>query len=48
MMPGHGIDLVVAVDLECGYLAKVFFSGAVGRHTKPFYPGRWAPQRHEA
>lgn len=35
MMPGHGIDLVVAVDLECGYLAKVFFSGAVGRHTKP-------------
>jgi hypothetical protein len=35
MMPDHGIDLVVAVDLECGHLARVVFSGVVGRHTGP-------------
>lgn len=35
MMPDHGIDLVVAVDLEREYLARAVFSGAVGRHTRP-------------
>jgi len=36
MMPGHGIDLVVAVDLECGYLAKVFFFWRGGETYKAF------------
>lgn len=48
MMPDHEIDLVVAVDLEREHLARAVFSGAVGRHTRPFCPGQWAPRRHEA
>jgi hypothetical protein len=35
MMPDHGIDLVVAVDLEREHFARAVFSDAVGRHTMP-------------